>query len=179
MSYNYWLQYIYTCAVLLMWAYSCVCRAPGEALYIAPISYHQPALSDYNNSSHLNLASGSGSLSSSIPLAQSHSNNNKFVHITPPVFNSQPTGKQPSSSNPQKWKATQNPPGTSSSKWSQYWLIKLEYWWLVWFWGEMVPPWVNNHGMASTIREHMQSHNFNEWKSTVLQERLKDWEKIN
>ena len=33
--------------------------------------------------------------------------------------------------------------------------------------------------MASTIREHMQKHHFDEWRTTVLQQRLKDWEKIS
>ena len=32
--------------------------------------------------------------------------------------------------------------------------------------------------MASTIREHMQKHHFNDWKATVLREQLKDWDKI-
>ena len=32
--------------------------------------------------------------------------------------------------------------------------------------------------MASTIRAHVQRHHFDEWRTTVSKERLKDWENI-
>ena len=70
------------------WAYSCICRVQGEALYMAPISYYHPPSSDHddNNFSHLTPTSGSNS-SYSIPLAQGHSNHSQIINTTHPVVN--------------------------------------------------------------------------------------------
>ena len=102
------------------WAYACVCRAQGNTLFMAPVSYyhyHHPPSSDYDdhNSSHSNFTSGSGTLLSSIPLAQGHSNHSQF-NLAPSTVNNQPAVAQPSSSSTQKHKATQNTLGASSFK---------------------------------------------------------------
>ena len=74
------------------WAYSCICGAQGEALYMAPISYYHPPSSDHDDNNH-----------------------SQIIGTTHPVVNNQPVVKQPSSSI-QKCKAsTQN----SSSKQQQ------------------------------------------------------------
>ena len=104
------------------WAHACVCRAQGDALFMAPVSYyyyHHPPSSDYNdyNSSHSNFASGSGTSLSPINLAQGHSNHSQFFNLTPSTVNNQPAVTQPSSSSTQKHKATQNTLGAPSSKW--------------------------------------------------------------
>lgn len=101
------------------WAYACVCRAQGNALYMAPVSYYyQPPSSDYDdyNSSHANFASGSGPSSSPIPLAQDHSNHSQFINLTPSAVNNQPAVAQPSSESTRKRKSSQNTSGASSSK---------------------------------------------------------------
>ena len=100
--------YNLACGNCNSWAYSCICRVQGEALYMTPISYYHPPSSDHddNNFSHLTPTSGSKSSSHSIPLAQGHSNHSQIINITHPIGNNnQPAGKQ-SSSSTQKHKAS-------------------------------------------------------------------------
>ena len=106
------LGYNLTCGNCNNWAYSCICRAQGEALYMSPISYYHPPSSNHDvNFSHLTPTSGSKSSSHSIPLAQGHSNHSQIINTTHPVVNNQP------SSSTQKCKASAQ--NSSSSKWQQ------------------------------------------------------------
>lgn len=100
------------------WAYSYICGTQRNTFYMTPISYHhQPSSSDYDGP--WNSASGSGSLSSPIPLAQFYTNHGPIVNITPSIATNLPPIQKTSSTNNWKCKSAGTAPGAPSSKWPQ------------------------------------------------------------
>ena len=66
------------------WAHSCVCRTQGDALYMAPITFHHQPLSSFSLSNHgeppscSNIASGVGSSSHPISPSQFYINQSQL-----------------------------------------------------------------------------------------------------